>query len=124
MRKFYKNRSAVVSKLTGVGSPLRLNRFSRIEFPIYVGIGTQTTFMQKTILASIHSARVLHAASLPGRVVCCIQVLLAISQIIVHLALVLPRQSARFLTGCTGCSVVEEDRRLANRLDLWAPTRG
>jgi hypothetical protein len=50
MRKFYKNRSAVVSKLTGVGSPLRLNRFSRIQFPIYVGIGTQTTFMQKTIL--------------------------------------------------------------------------
>jgi hypothetical protein len=57
IRKFYKNRSAVVSKLTGVGSSLRLNRFSRIKFPIYVGIGTQTTFMQKTILASIHSTR-------------------------------------------------------------------
>ena len=57
MRKFCKNGSAVVSKLTGVGSSLRLNRFSRIKFPIYVGIGTQTTCMQNTILAGIHSTR-------------------------------------------------------------------
>jgi hypothetical protein len=57
MRKFYKNRSAVVSKLTGVGSSFRLNCFSRIKFPIYVGVGTQTTCVQDAILASIDSTR-------------------------------------------------------------------
>ena len=57
MREFYRNRSAVVSKLTGVGSSFRLHRFSRIKFPIYVGIGPQTTFMQDAILASIDSTR-------------------------------------------------------------------
>jgi hypothetical protein len=57
MREFYKNRSAVVSKLAGVGSSFRLHRFSRIKFPIYVGIGPQTTFMQDAILASIDSTR-------------------------------------------------------------------
>jgi len=57
MRRFYKNRSAIVLKLAGVGSSFRLNRFSRIKFPIYVGIGTQATCMQDTILASIDSTR-------------------------------------------------------------------
>jgi hypothetical protein len=57
MRKFYKNRSAVVSKLAGVGSSSRLNRFGRIKFPVYVGVGTQTAFIQDAILASIDSTR-------------------------------------------------------------------
>jgi hypothetical protein len=38
MREFFRNRSAVASKLAGVGSPFRLDCFSRIKLPIYVGI--------------------------------------------------------------------------------------
>jgi hypothetical protein len=49
------NRSAVVS--TGAGSSFRLNRFSRIKFPIYVWVGTQTTCIQDAILASIDATR-------------------------------------------------------------------
>jgi hypothetical protein len=57
VRKSYKKCSAVILKLTGVGSSFGLNRFSRIKFPIYVGIGAQTTCMQDAILASIDSTR-------------------------------------------------------------------
>jgi len=56
-RKFYENRSTVVLKLTGVGSPSRLNRFSRIKFPVYVRVRTRTTRIQDAILASIDPTR-------------------------------------------------------------------
>ena len=57
MQEFYKTRSAVVSKLTRVGSSFRLNRFGRIKFPIYVGVRTQTTSIQDTTLSGIDSTR-------------------------------------------------------------------
>jgi hypothetical protein len=41
----------------GLGVSVCLNRLSRIERPIYVGIGAQTTCIQDAILASIDSTR-------------------------------------------------------------------
>ena len=51
------NEIEFVPKLSRVGSSFCLNRFSRVKLPVYVGIGTKTTFIQDAILASIDSTR-------------------------------------------------------------------